>query len=361
MSFIKSYQEIINHIDTIDPVAYGKSRNHLRGAVTQLSPYISRGIITLPQVRDQLLVRYHKNDCAKLLQELAWREYFQNVWWAKGDEIFSDLRFPRTDWRHEGLVTALVEAETGIDVLDEAVKELYLSGYMHNHARMWVASVACNIAGAHWLPMGKWLYYHLYDGDLASNFLSWQWVAGTSVNKRYTVCQSLINQWSDEQQLGTWLSVEREETLSMPLPSLLADYEPFALTTPYPEVMPIKNVVGEVVCLYTPWTLDPVWRIGQSARRILVIEPRWFDRFPVSDEVLEFIIRQGQTVLPDLEVFIGDIDTLPGIIEVAVMHSKAHPTNQHWPGEHDARELLHPEVTGYYPSFYKYWQQIIRS
>ncbi len=371
MSYVQSYEEILAQIDAIDPVAYGKTRNHLGGAVTRLSPYISRGVITLPQVKARLLARHRPADCAKLLQELAWREYFQNVWWAKGDAIFADLRFPRDDWRHEELVSALVGAETGIVVLDEAVKELYDRGYMHNHARMWVASVACNIVKAHWRPMGQWLYYHLVDGDLASNFLSWQWVAGTSVNKRYTTCQSLINGCSDVKQVHTWLSLEREATLTMPLPAVLEASEPAAFVMEYPTLPEVPTVSGAEVYLYTPWTLDPLWRragsaggVGDStppARRLLIIDPAWFDRFPVSELVLDFIIRQGQTVIPELEVFVGGVHDVLGITDTLAVYTKAHPTNTIWPGMHDPRELLAPAATGYFPSFFRYWQTAERT
>ena len=189
----KTQTELLEMIDAIDPIAYAKTRNHLSGAVTKLSPYITRGVITLPQIRDRLLQNHSEKDCEKLIQELAWREYFQEVWWDKGGEIFSDLRFSRDDWRHKELITALVEANTGVEVLDQSIKELYKTGYMHNHTRMWIASVACNLGKAHWYEMGKWLYYYLADGDPASNFCSWQWVAGTSKSEPYTCNQELIN------------------------------------------------------------------------------------------------------------------------------------------------------------------------
>jgi deoxyribodipyrimidine photo-lyase len=371
MSLVQSYEEILAQVDAIDPVVYGKTRNHLGGAVTRLSPYISRGVITLPQIKARLLARHRPADCAKLLQELSWREYFQNVWWAKGEAIFSDLRFSRDDWEHHELVSALVGAETGIVVLDEAVKELYETGYMHNHVRMWVASVSCNIARAHWYGMGQWLYYHLVDGDLASNFLSWQWVVGTSVQKRYTTCQSLMNACSDTKQSHSWLSLERDATLTMPIPEHLLLSEPIVLPMEYPVVPEVSTVSGAEVYLYTPWTLDPMWRrVGGAggddsgtppARRLLIIDPTWFDRFPVSPLVLDFIIRQGQTVIPELEVFVGDAHDVPGIADATAVYTKAHPTNTSWPGMHDPRELLAPAATGYYPSFFKYWQRAERT
>jgi len=361
MSYVRSYQEIIDAIDQIDPVAYAKTRNQLDGAVTKLSPYITRGIVSLPLIRDRLLAKHSEQDCAKLIQELAWREYFQNVWWEKGDEIFTDLRFPRDDWRHEGIVAAMVEAETGVEVLDAGIKELYETGYMHNHVRMWVASVSCNLAYAHWHSMGKWMYFNLIDGDLASNFLSWQWVAGTSINKRYTVNQKLINDCGDHTQDRSILTYDRDEMLEQATPEVVQTYFDEALETAYPAVDPIITVSGARVHLYTPWTLDPIWRQGESDRRILVIDPAWFDRYPVSDQVLDFITRQGTIVISDLEVHIGSVTEIHGINDAVSVRAQMHQTNQDWSVEFDQVEKLFPAVSGYYKSFFAYWKVVEES
>lgn len=361
MSFVRSYQEILDTIDQIDPVDYAQTRNQLDGAVTKLSPYITRGIISLPLMRDRLLERHSAKDCAKLIQELAWREYFQNVWWEKGDDIFSDIRFPRDDWRHEGIVAAIADAETGVEVLDAGIKELYETGYMHNHLRLWVASVSCNLAYAHWHSMGKWLYFNLIDGDLASNFLSWQWVAGTSISKRYTVNQKLINGCSDHTQVRSILTYDRDDMTSLPTPEILLPYEEQLLEMLYPETESPLTVSGARVNLYTPWTLDPTWRRNQSDRRILVIDPRWFDRYPVSDSVLDFIIRQGKIVIPDLEVHVGPVGDIHGIDDATSVHALAHQTNQDWRVEFDQIEKLFPAVSGYYKSFFAYWKAVEKS
>jgi deoxyribodipyrimidine photo-lyase len=356
---VRSYQEILDLIDAVDVVAYATTRNHLGGAVSKLSPYISRGVVTLSQIRERILTRYSKSQAQKFLQELAWREYFQRVWWNKGDAIFSDLRFPRDDWRHSEVVSAIADATTGIETIDDTIRILYDTGYMHNHARMWTASIACNIAGAHWYNMGRWLYAHLYDGDLASNFLSWQWVVGTSMSKRYTVNQSLINACSTHQQPYSWLNLDREATLTMSIPEPLVPSESFTLITNYPETV-VPSVSGEEVCLYTPWTLNPEWRREQRSRRILIIDPTWFDRFPVSDAVLDFIIRQGQTVIPELEVFVGTYAQLPGVDGAAEIFFTLHPTNTNWQGNPDEPAWLFPQVRGYFPSFMAYWKKVER-
>ena len=70
-------------------------------------------------------------------------------------------------------------------VVDEAVRTLYATGMLHNHARMWLASYVVHVRKVHWRCGADWLYGHLLDGDLASNHLSWQWVAGTGSRKPY--------------------------------------------------------------------------------------------------------------------------------------------------------------------------------
>jgi deoxyribodipyrimidine photo-lyase len=77
------------------------------------------------------------------------------------------------------------EGRTGVPVVDCAVRELYATGTLHNHARMWLASYVVHLRKVHWRAGADWLYAHLLDGDLASNHLSWQWVAGTGSSKPY--------------------------------------------------------------------------------------------------------------------------------------------------------------------------------
>jgi len=357
---VKTLQEIYDLIDAIDPVAYAKTRNHLSGAVTKLSPYITRGVITLPAVRNRLLARHSAKDCEKLIQELAWREYFQHVWWEKGDKIFADLRFSRDDWRHEELVTTLIEGNTGVEVLDAAIKELYETGYMHNHARMWAASVGCNLAKAHWYNLGRWLYYHLNDGDMASNFLSWQWVAGTSKSVSYTVNQKLINGCSDLSQVRSILTYDRDLMLDQPVPEILKASQSFGLTTIYPDSTLTGSVAGEEIVLYTPWTLDPTYRSDESGRRILIIDPSWFDRYPVSESVMNFIVEQAKAVIENLEVFVGAPGDIEGFEQAGGAAALRHQTCINWPKtvQFEETPLLFPSVTGYYKSFMAYWKAV---
>ncbi|MDX1409150.1 MAG: FAD-binding domain-containing protein, partial [Saprospiraceae bacterium] len=196
MSFPARYEDIVARIDHIDPVAYGRTRNYLDGAVTRLSPYISRGVISTRQVMNRVLDRgYNPARIEKFLQELAWRDYWQQVWVALGEGINYDLRRPQEQVEHWVMPKAVAEAATGIDAVDAGIRELYDTGYMHNHLRMYLAAITCNIGRSHWRTPAQWMYYHLLDGDWASNALSWQWVAGTNSRRKYIANQDNINKF----------------------------------------------------------------------------------------------------------------------------------------------------------------------
>ena len=193
-----TYQELIKRLDDIDPIAYEKSRNFTDGAVTQLSPYISRGVIDTKTVLMHLVKRgfkyYHVQ---KFVQQMAWREFFQRVWQTEGERIHTDLKQEQGARFQQGMSLSVDEAATGIEAIDASIEQLKSTGYMHNHVRMYVAFMTCNLAGFHWRDPARWMYYHLLDGDWASNALSWQWVAGTFSSKKYIANQENINTYTN--------------------------------------------------------------------------------------------------------------------------------------------------------------------
>ncbi len=123
----------------------------------------------------------------KFVFELGWREYFRHVWDFRGEEIFQSLHDgPLLESSYATLLPADIrQAATRVPVIDMAVKTMYATGYLHNHARMWLASYVVHMRKVHWRVAADWMYGHLLDGDLASNHLSWQWVAGTGSSKPY--------------------------------------------------------------------------------------------------------------------------------------------------------------------------------
>jgi deoxyribodipyrimidine photo-lyase len=174
-------------VAAVRPAAYARTRNALEGEVTRLSPYLTHGFITLPEVLAGVLQRGPLPVDHKLVYEFAWREYFHHVWAHEGEGIFESLHegvLPEAAYARE-LPRDIREGATGVPVIDQAVRTLYATGYLHNHARMWLASYVVHLRKVHWRAGADWLYGHLLDGDLASNHLSWQWVAGTGSHKPY--------------------------------------------------------------------------------------------------------------------------------------------------------------------------------
>jgi len=186
-TFPPTRQAALARVSAVRPGDYARSRNAIDGAVTGLSPYITHGLINLPEVLAGVTANHSLDVQHKFVFELGWREYFRHVWAFRGDEIFESLR---EGLLHEASYSALLPTDirhgaTGVPVIDMAVHTLYETGYLHNHARMWLASYIVHVRKVHWRVGADWLYGHLLDGDLASNHLSWQWVAGTGSSKPY--------------------------------------------------------------------------------------------------------------------------------------------------------------------------------
>jgi deoxyribodipyrimidine photo-lyase len=174
-------------IAAVQPAAYARTRNAIDGAVSGLSPYITHGLVTLTDVVTGVALRHALAVRHKFVYELGWRAYFRHVWQRRGDGILRSLHdgpLPDSAYATE-LPVDIREGCTGVPAIDEAVRTLYATGTLHNHARMWLASYVVHLRKVHWRCGADWLYVHLLDGDLASNHLSWQWVAGTGSHKPY--------------------------------------------------------------------------------------------------------------------------------------------------------------------------------
>lgn len=169
----------------IDLAAYARTRNALDGAVSRLSPYVTHGFLGLRDVLEGLPAPVPPGH--KFVSELGWRAYFRHVWAHEGEGVFESLHegpLPQAAYARE-LPADIRTARTGVPAVDAAVRELYATGWLHNHARLWLASYVVHLRRVHWRTGADWLYGHLLDGDLASNHLSWQWVAGTASAKPY--------------------------------------------------------------------------------------------------------------------------------------------------------------------------------
>ena len=178
----------------LDARRYGRSRNHLNGAVTGLSPWIRHGVLTLAEVRDAVFSQLQKrhqgrDDGTKLINELGWRDFWQRMWGDLGDAINDSQEDLKTGHAPDSYARALPEdirtGSTGLACMDGFQQELVETGWLHNHARMWMAAYVVHWRRVHWKAGADWFLEHLLDGDPASNHLSWQWVASSFSHKPY--------------------------------------------------------------------------------------------------------------------------------------------------------------------------------
>ena len=362
--FPTEYEEILQKMQNVNPMQYAKTRNFIDGAVTYLSPYISRGVISGKQVMEAVLQKGYKSyQIEKFLQELAWREYFQRVWQSIGDDIWNDIKQPQPDVLHQQMVTAVEKAETGIEAIDLSIQHLYSSGYMHNHVRMYTASLVCNLAKAHWLQPSQWLYYHLLDGDIASNNCSWQWVAGAFSSKKYFFDQENVNKYAFSNQRRSFLNKSYEEIMEMPVPETLRPTNKLLLQTILPVTAAPIIDSSKPTLIYNSYNLDVLWRKDDDVNRILLLEPSHFEKFPVSKKVLQFIIDLSQNI-DGIKVVTGEIADIVSLYKNVSLEqakdciiSKEHPAFRYYPGIKDSRDWMFGDVTGYYNSFFSFWKK----
>ncbi|MEL7471570.1 MAG: FAD-binding domain-containing protein [Pseudomonadota bacterium] len=169
---------------------YASGRNYDHGpgahkAVSGLSPFIRRRLITEEELTAIAVAHHGLEGAEKFVQEVVWRSYFKGwlerrptIWAAYRDGLIEDLAALDTDRRLRKRIDTAENGATGIACFDAWAEELVETGYLHNHARMWFASIWIFTLGLPWRIGADFFYRHLLDGDPASNTLGWRWVAG---------------------------------------------------------------------------------------------------------------------------------------------------------------------------------------
>lgn len=355
MIFDTAYDKIIEKLNEVQPLKYAADRNYIDGSVTRLSPYISRGVISTSDVLQSVLdAGYETHQIEKFIQELAWRDYWQQIWTVKRARINGDLKFPQPTALHTGIPQNMLSHQIGIDAIDKGIENLYQTGYMHNHLRMYVASIACNIARCHWKAPAHWMYYHLLDADWASNALSWQWVCAANSNKLYYANQENINKYCHSNQRETFLDIAYEQFDYMKVPESLSTITKLDLNTPLPQTE-VPNINPErPTLLYNFYNLDPKWHTEMEANRILLLEPSVFQQYPVSQKSIDFCIALAKDNIPNIEVWIAEFSELKDLVKGKI-YFKEHPLNQ-YSGIEDSRDWM-TSVKGDYPSFFAFWKK----
>lgn len=354
--FPTKYSAILERAEQIDPLGYGKTRNFIDGEVTYLSPYISRGVISTRQVLQSVLARGYKiAEMDSFVKELCWRDYFQRV--GQERDLNADIKHTQHPVSNREIPSAIFRGQTGINGVDNAIVELYETGYMHNHCRMYTASLACNVAHSHWLNPARWMYYHLLDGDWASNACSWQWVAGTNSNKKYYANQENINRFTRTNQSNTFLDRPYEDFLEMDVPPELRPTQQFQATPNLPDTADIQLDHTQPTYIYNYYNLDPQWHKNESGNRVLLLDPKFFNAYPVSQKCLDFALALSKNI-EHLQVFVGSFKVLKGNWDLKDIHYKEHPLNFGYSGIEEPRNWIAEEIRGYFPSFFAYWKKV---
>ena len=192
--------EKLNNFIEKNLIDYSKLRNFDYGPdnrlnVSCLSPYVSHGVINEIEIINKSLKKYSFLKNEKFIQEILWRVYWKgwlelrpNVWL----DYINDLKKIRGNFKSNQNYLNAIEGKTNIECFNYWINELKENNYLHNHTRMWFASIWIFTLNLPWQLGAEFFMQHLYDGDAASNTLGWRWVAGVQTQgKNY-----LASEWN---------------------------------------------------------------------------------------------------------------------------------------------------------------------
>ena len=195
----KALNQLNNFVDN-NLGEYSKLRNfdfgpEKRSNISCLSPYITHGIINEQEVIQKALSKFSFSKNEKFIQEVLWRTYWKgwlelrpNVW----TDYLIELNQIKNEFKDNKDYIAAIEGKTKVDCFNEWVKELKENNYLHNHTRMWFASIWIFTLELPWQLGAEFFMQHLYDGDAASNTLGWRWVAGVQTQGKHY----LASEWN---------------------------------------------------------------------------------------------------------------------------------------------------------------------
>lgn len=178
-------------LKNLDVAAYAKNRNNFSGSVTRLAPYIEHGLIQETEIVEYLQQALGDDwqSAYRFLQQLCWREFFQQKWRRDSQSPLTPQGDYKTGWRDEDYALTMPgiiqQAQTPNALINQLIVELKYSGYLHNHGRLYLAAYIVHWCKVHWLSGANWMLRLLTDGNLASNHFSWQWVASVHAPKPY--------------------------------------------------------------------------------------------------------------------------------------------------------------------------------
>lgn len=217
---------------------YARDRNKVvpgHDAVSRLSPAIRHRLVDGNELVDLALKSFRFSRIEKWVQEVWWRSYWKG-WLEQRPQVWEDYCLQLSKpWPEEVSARCLrIEAaDSGNAIIDAFARELSETGYLHNHARMWVAAWWIHQERLPWELGAAWFFRNLLDGDPASNTLSWRWVAGLQTpGKTYLARRSNLEKYLDP----AWLADHAKGLAAFEAPvALNLDAPPLSRPLPFPE------------------------------------------------------------------------------------------------------------------------------
>lgn len=322
--------EALQRLLAADAVAYSRSRNHLDGAVTRLSPYLRHGCLSLQEAVAAIRNTFGPRGM-KLIAELSYRDYFRQVWYRFGNAIEQAMEPPKVVLGENPLPEFVGQGFTGLVCMDEIVHTLQQEGYVHNHARMWFASYVLHWLKVDWHAAAEWFEQHLLDGDLASNHLSWQWVASSFSHKPYYFNKENILKFGGER----WC---QHCKVTCPFDASYEVLEQRLFSLPAISThLPAENKTNIAENMGKPAPIDPadslVWLhdemlspthplLANAQGIVFAFDPALYGHWPLKR--LQFM-ADCLTEIPEAEVWIGNTS------QVLASYSQRHILSQNTP------------------------------
>ena len=195
---------------------------------------------------------------------------------------------------------------------------------------------------------------------MGSNALSWQWVAGTTRQKKYIANQENINKYFFTEDKNTFMDKSYEKLYSFStIPSSLSSQKKMELNTILPEQN--KPIIDDSkpTFIYNSYNLDPLWYLNETGNRILLFEPSHFKSYPVSEKVIDFIITLSSQI-EDIQLVVMEFEELYDVIKnCKSIHYKEHPFASHYKGIKTERDWIFPDLEAD-GSFFRYWNKGIK-
>ena len=197
MNFITSRKEaldVMEHYIEKNISDYTAQRNfdfgpQNRKNISCLSPYITHRLISEYEVAKKVLSKYPYQKVEKFIQEIFWRVYWKG-WLELRPKVWTDFVEDLKNVENTNEYEKAINGETNIDCFNDWIKELKENNYLHNHTRMWFASIWIFTLKLPWQKGAEFFLRELYDGDAASNTLSWRWVAGIQTKGKNYIAQN---------------------------------------------------------------------------------------------------------------------------------------------------------------------------